>query len=157
MRSSCLEPSRSPDRMSCTRGQRKACLRDMGPCCRLQRYCLELPQVHGLGKRSFRTEKCWVASLAFAVAQLAGLGARLCLLDGGVCERHDELQNSVLSGNTPNRIPPYPQEYPQQTLACNRAHWTAKNEKAPWLGAFRWSFWTVSDCVKRIPGGAEDT
>jgi hypothetical protein len=76
---------------------------------------------------------------AFAVAQLAGLGARLCLLDGGVCERHDELQNSVLSGNTPNRIPPYPQEYPQQTLACNRAHWTEINEKAPWIGAFRWS------------------
>ena len=51
-------------------------------------------------------------------------------------------------GDIPNRVPPYPQEYPQQTLACNRAHWTALNEKAPWIGTFKGSgglFWTAKN------------
>ena len=68
-----------------------------------------------------------------------------------------ELQNSVFSGNTPNRVLPYPQEYPRQASACNSARWTVENKKAPWIGAFRGFIGTVLDGLKRNPGGVDGT
>jgi hypothetical protein len=58
-----------------------------------------------------------------------------------------------LSGDTPNRIPPCPQRYPQQASACNTPRWTLKNKKAPWDGALRDVSRTVLDSQKRIIGG----
>ena len=70
-----------------------------------------------------------------AVGQLDGLEARFCLFNCGVGQWH-EYSKGGFSGYTPNRVPPYPQEYPRQASACNTPSWTLANKKAPCLGAF---------------------